>query len=90
MAYIQRNSPFKKQDLSPKAAADKADRDLVAAKTPYRKFAKRDSQKKHRRNPDKNDMDYDHKDNKFKSTHDNRGNDGIGTKKEQNGKKKKN
>ena len=41
------SSPIRlKQKLSPEAAKAKAERDLAAAKTPYRRFAKRDAQKK--------------------------------------------
>ena len=64
-------SPLKKQNLSPEAAAAKAERDLAAAKTPYRKFAKRDAQKKHRDNPSAKG-DYDHKTNTFKPASTNR------------------
>tara|TARA_R110002153_G_C13238159_1_gene490481 strand:+ start:323 stop:568 length:246 start_codon:yes stop_codon:yes gene_type:complete len=81
MAYKQLSNPFK-QILSNKAAKDKADRDLVAAMKPDRRKKKAENQKKHRDNPDKSDMDYDHKDNKFKTPKANRGNDGNGTKNE--------
>ena len=74
------SSPIKlKQKLSPKASAAKAKRDLAMAKTPYRRAAKADSQKKHRNSPD-NNKDYDHKSRSFKSVKANRGNDGKGTK----------
>ena len=73
-------TPFKlKQKLSPLAAKKKADRDLAAAKSPYRKAAKRDSQKKHRDSPVNKNKDYDHKSGSFKSVKANRGNDGKGT-----------
>jgi len=76
-----KGTPFKlKQNLSPKASAAKAVRDLAAAKTPYRKAAKADSQKKHRNSPANKNMDYDHKSGSFKSVSANRGNDGKGTK----------
>ena len=73
-------TPFKlKQKLSKEAALKKADRDLAAAKSPYRKAAKRDSQKKHRDSPVNKNKDYDHKSGSFKSVKANRGNDGKGT-----------
>jgi len=76
-----KGTPFKlKQKLSPVAAKDKAARDLVAAKTPYRRAAKADSQKRHRNSPVNKNMDYDHKSGAFKSIKANRGNDGKGTK----------
>ena len=76
-----KGTPFKlKQKLSPLAAKDKAARDLAAAKTPYRKAAKADSQKKHRDSPVNKNKDYDHKSGSFKSARANRGNDGKGTK----------
>jgi len=78
-----KGTPFKlKQKLSPSAAKKKAARDLAMAKTPYRKAAKADSQKKHRANPGNKGKDYDHKSGSFKSVKANRGNDGQGTKKE--------
>ena len=78
-----KGTPFKlKQKLSPKAAKDKAARDLAMAKTPYRRAAKADSQMKHRNNPSAKGKDYDHKSGTFKSVKANRGNDGQGTKKE--------
>jgi len=75
---------LRKQKLSPKASAAKAARDLTAAKTPYRRAAKADSQKKHRDSPVNKNKDYDHKSGTFKSVRANRGNDGQGTKKEGN------
>ena len=75
------NTPLK-QRLSPTAAKAKAVRDLAYAKTPDRRDKKADSQRKHRQNPGSNGKDYDHKDGKFKSVKDNRGNGGEGTKKE--------
>ena len=78
-----KGTPFKlKQKLSPKASAAKAVRDLAMAKTPYRKAAKADSQKRHRDSPVNKNIDYDHKSGSFKSVKANRGNDGEGTKKE--------
>jgi len=76
-------SPFRlKQQLSIQAAKDKAVRDLAMAKSPYRRAAKADSQKKHRDSPVNKNKDYDHKSGSFKSVKANRGNDGKGTKKE--------
>ena len=80
-----KGTPFKlKQKLSPLAAKKKAARDLVAAKSPYRRAAKADSQKRHRDSPVNKNKDYDHKSGTFKSVKANRGNDGQGTKKEGN------
>jgi len=76
-----KGTPFKlKQKLSPIAAKAKATRDLAAAKSPYRRAAKADSQMKHRNSPISKGKDYDHKSGKFKSVKANRGNDGKGTK----------
>ena len=74
------------QKLSPKAAADKKERDLAFAKTFARKRKKAENQRR-RRTAIKNGVDikgkdYDHKDKKFKSVKANRGNDGKGTKSE--------
>ena len=78
-------TPFKlKQQLSKEAALKKAVRDLAMAKTPYRRAAKADSQKKHRDSPINKNKDYDHKSGTFKSVKANRGNDGMGTKREGN------
>tara|TARA_R110000772_G_C13044120_1_gene413320 strand:- start:30 stop:305 length:276 start_codon:yes stop_codon:yes gene_type:complete len=76
-----KSSPIKlKQKLSPSAAKRKADADLKMAKSPYRRAAKADAQKRKRANPIKSKgMDYDHKDGKYKSPAQNRGNDGKGT-----------
>ena len=75
-----------KQKLSPKAAAAKKARDLRYAKTDDRKNKKAENQRKRRAaikaGKDIRGKDYDHKDKKFKSVKDNRGNDGKGTKKE--------
>jgi|TARA_R110000796_G_scaffold1527_3_gene6058 hypothetical protein len=76
------SSPIRlKQKLSPEAAKAKAERDLAAAKTPYRRFAKRDAQKKHRDNPGNSHLDYDHTTRSFVSVKKNRGGFGKGTKK---------
>ena len=78
-----KGTPFKlKQKLSKEAALKKAVRDLAMAKSPYRRAAKADAQKKHRDSPVNKNKDYDHKSNSFKSVKANRGNDGKGTKKE--------
>ena len=71
-----------KQNLSPKASAAKKKRDLAYAKTHRRKRMKAFNQRWHRANPQYDGMDYDHKDGIPKTPHDNRGNDGKGTKKE--------
>ena len=70
------------QNLSPKAAKEKKARDLAFAKTFDRKRKKAFNQRWHRANPSGDGMDYDHKDGKAKTIHANRGNDGLGTKKE--------
>ena len=76
-----KGTPFKlKQKLSPSAAKRKAEADLAMAKTPYRKAAKADAQKKHRNSPISKGKDYDHKSGTFKSVKANRGNNGKGTK----------
>ena len=76
----RKRAPLAKQQLSPEAAKAKAERDLAMAKTPYRKFTKRDAQKKHRDNPDKSHLDYDHSTNSFVTAKKNRGGFGDGTK----------
>ena len=48
MAYIQENSPFRRQKLSAKAARDKAERDLAFAKTDERRKKKADNQRRRR------------------------------------------
>jgi hypothetical protein len=74
------------QKLSAKAAKDKADRDLAAAKTPDRRKKKADNQVRRRKAIKKGfklfGLDYDHEDGKFESVKRNRGNDGNGTKQE--------
>ena len=74
------------QKLSPTARRSKLARDLAAAKTPSRRRKKAENQRL-RRAAKKAGVklkgkDYDHKDKRFKSVKDNRGNDGKGTKKE--------
>ena len=77
-----KGTPFKlKQKLSKEAALKKAASDLAMAKTPYRRAAKAANQKRKRANPVKSKgKDWDHKDKKYKSPAQNRGNDGKGTK----------
>lgn len=70
------------QKLSPMAKRDKAARDLAFAKTPARRAKKADAQRKHRANPNAKGLDWDHKNQRFESPAKNRGNDGLGTKKE--------
>jgi len=75
-----KGTPFKlKQKLSKEAALKKASSDLAMAKTPARMAKKADSQKRHRADPSKEGLDYDHKSASFKSVKANRGNDGKGT-----------
>jgi len=74
------------QQLSQRASAAKAKRDLLAAKTPNRRAKKAENQRL-RRAAKKAGVtikgkDYDHKDKKFKTVKNNRGNDGKGTKNE--------
>lgn len=78
------SSPFKKQKLSPKAAAAKKKRDLAYANGPYKK--KRAENQRLRRAAKKKGMDltgkdYDHTKRKFVSVKANRGEYGKGTKK---------
>ena len=80
-----KSSPIKlKQKLSPSAAKKKAERDLAAANSPYRKRLRADSQKKRRKKSSEflKDKDYDHRTSSFKSVKYNRGGGGKGTKKE--------
>lgn len=86
MMYKMKGSPLKKQKLSPKAAKDKAERDLRYANSPARKEKRADSQAQ-RRAAKKNGRDvagkdFDHRTNSFVSVSTNRGNRGEGTKKE--------
>ena len=74
------------QKLSRRASIAKARRDLLAAKTPSRRRKKAENQRL-RRAAKKAGVkikgkDYDHKDKKFKTVKNNRGNDGKGTKNE--------
>ena len=70
------------QRLSATAKRDKAARDLAYAKTPARRAKKAEDQRRHRADPRGDGMDWDHKDGKWKSPAQNRGNDGQGTKRE--------
>jgi hypothetical protein len=71
------------QKLSPQARRDKAARDKAYAMTPDRRRKKADSQRKRRAAGSAADgKDYDHKDQRWESPAQNRGNDGEGTKKE--------
>ena len=75
-----------KQRLSAAAAKAKAIRDLAYANSPAREKKRAENQRE-RRAAIKAGVNikgkyYDHKDGKFKSIHANRGNDGMGTKKE--------
>lgn len=82
MAYIQKNSPFRKQKLSAKAAKDKADRDLAYANGPYKK-KRAENQKKRRaalkKGVNLSGKDYDHTTGSFVSVKSNRGGFGKGT-----------
>ena len=84
MAYVQSNSPFRKQKLSKKAAADKAIRDKAYMMGPYKK-KKAENQRKRRAaieaGKDLTGKDYDHTKSKFVSVKSNRGGYGKGTKK---------
>ena len=82
-----KSSPIRltKQKLSPKAAKDKAARDLAFAKSPDRRAKKAENQRKRRANPGAAvGKDYDHKTSSFRTIKLNRGNDGRGTKLESN------
>ena len=85
-ALESKESPLRKQKLSPKAAKAKAARDLAAAKTDDRRKKKAHSQRMHRKDPSGKGKDWDHEDGRWESVKQNRGNEGEGTRKE--GKKK--
>jgi hypothetical protein len=71
------------QRLSPQARRDKAARDKAYAMTPDRRAKKAHAQREARANPSAAEgKDYDHKDQRWESPAQNRGNDGEGTKKE--------
>ena len=70
------------QKLSQTAAKAKAVRDKAFAMTPERRAKKAEDQRRHRADPNGNGKDWDHKDGRWESVKQNRGNDGDGTKKE--------
>lgn len=70
------------QKLSPLAKKKKAERDLAFAKTPERREKKAHAQRMHRKDPSGKGKDWDHKDKRWESPKQNRGNDGKGTKAE--------
>lgn len=70
------------QKLSPEARKKKAARDLAYAKTDDRRKKKAHAQRLHRKYTGDEGKDWDHKDGRFESPKRNRGNDGLGTKKE--------
>ena len=77
----KRRSPFAKQNLSPEAAAAKAERDLAYANGPYK--TKRAENQRKRRAAIKNGVDlarkdYDHTKSKYVSVKANRGGYGKG------------
>jgi hypothetical protein len=73
------------QNLSPAARRDKAARDKAYAMTPDRRRKKAHSQRLRRKAGSSADgKDYDHKDQRWETPEQNRGNDGEGTKKESN------
>jgi hypothetical protein len=73
------------QNLSPAARRDKAARDKAYAMTPDRRRKKAHSQRLRRKAGSSADgKDYDHKDQRWETPKQNRGNDGEGTKKESN------
>ena len=71
------------QKLSPEAKKKKAERDLAFAKTKERKDKKAHAQRMHRKEPAAGKgKDWDHKDQRWESPKQNRGNEGKGTKAE--------
>ena len=69
------------QKLSPEAKKKKAARDLAYAKTPDRRAKKADAQRRRRAEPSASKgKDWDHKNQRWESPAQNRGNDGLGTK----------
>lgn len=72
-----------RQRLSPAAKRAKASRDKAYAMSPARKAKKAHAQREARKNPDQaKGQDYDHKRQAFVSVKSNRGNEGLGTKRE--------
>jgi hypothetical protein len=83
MFQLRSQSPLLKQKLSPKAAKAKAERDLAYAKTDDRRNKKAHAQRKRRAEPGAaSGKDWDHKNQRWESPAQNRGNDGLGTKSE--------
>ena len=71
------------QNLSPAARRAKAARDKAYAMTPARRNKKAHSQRQRRADPSgAKGKDWDHKDKRWETPSQNRGNDGEGTKKE--------
>ena len=71
------------QKLSPAARRAKAARDMAYAMTPARRAKKADAQRRRRANPSAaKGKDWDHKDQRWETPKQNRGNDGEGTQKE--------
>lgn len=70
------------QKLSLIAARAKAIRDKAFAMTPERRAKKAEDQRRHRADPNGNGKDWDHEDGRWEDAHQNRGNDGNGTKSE--------
>lgn len=71
------------QKLSPQARRAKAARDKAAAMTPRRRKMKAENQRRRRAAGSRADgKDWDHKDQRWETPEQNRGNDGEGTKKE--------
>jgi hypothetical protein len=76
-------SIYMAQKLSAEAAKKKAVRDLAFAKSPDRRAKKADAQRKRRADPvGAKGKDWDHKNQRWESPAQNRGNDGLGTKAE--------
>jgi hypothetical protein len=76
-------SIYMAQRLSAEAAKKKAARDLAYAKTPDRRAKKADAQRRRRADPKGSvGKDWDHKNQRWESPAQNRGNDGLGTKSE--------
>ena len=75
-----------RQQLSPAARRAKAARDLAYANSPSRKAKRAENQRMRRAaikaGVEVKGRDFDHKTRKFKSVKANRGNDGLGTKRE--------
>jgi len=81
MFQLRSQSPLLKQTSAPKAAKAEAERDVAYAKTDQRRAKKADAQRKRRANPGAaKGKDWDHKNSRWESPAQNRGNDGLGTK----------